>query len=201
MRPVKIQHPAPQTRNVAQVILPIGMYCNKPLQTAKIGDVVQFQCEWRKDKRRIVQMCRFRVNLPEFTFMLHSVYGENMTIARLMEQWEAWAIVEGIGKEGFSRDEALLLETPPYDAELAEMETKEREAYRKDNDMNEFDKRAEAYMRTVMNNDGDVFTRADLYEYIMDAWKAGYAEAGFDLSLLSGESLSKAQNQKSQPIN
>lgn len=81
------------------------------------------------------------------------------------------------------------------------METKEREAYRKDNDMNEFDKRAEAYMRTVMNNDGDVFTRADLYEYIMDAWKAGYAEAGFDLSLLSGESLSKAQNQKSQPIN
>ena len=87
------------------------------------------------------------------------------------------------------------------DAELAEMETKEREAYRKDNDMNEFDKRAEAYMRTVMNNDGDVFTRADLYEYIMDAWKAGYAEVGFDLSLLSGESLSKAQNQKSQPIN
>ena len=78
---------------------------------------------------------------------------------------------------------------------------KERETYRKDNDMNEFDKRAEAYMRTVMNNDGDVFTRADLYEYIMDAWKAGYAEAGFDLSLLSGESLSKAQNQKSQPIN
>lgn len=56
------------------------------------------------------------------------------------------------------------------------METKEHEAYRKDNDMNEFDKRAEAYMRTVMNNDGDVFTRADLYEYIMDAWKAGYAE-------------------------
>lgn len=60
--------------------------------------------------------------------------------------------------------------------------------------MNEFDKRAEAYMRTVMNNDGDVFTRADLYEYIMDAWKAGYAEVGFDLSLLSGESLSKAQD-------
>lgn len=51
------------------------------------------------------------------------------------------------------------------------METKEREAYR-----NELDKRAEEYMRSVMNNDGDVFTRADLYEYIMDAWKAGYVE-------------------------
>lgn len=51
------------------------------------------------------------------------------------------------------------------------METKEREAYR-----NELDKRAEEYMRSVMNNDGDVFTRADLYEYIMEAWKAGYVE-------------------------
>lgn len=51
------------------------------------------------------------------------------------------------------------------------METKERETYR-----NELDKRAEAYMRSVMNNDGDVFTRADLYEYIMEAWKAGYVE-------------------------
>lgn len=69
------------------------------------------------------------------------------------------------------------------------METKEREAYR-----NELDKQAEAYMRSVMNNDGDVFTRADLYEYIKDDWKAWYAEAGFDLSLLSGESLSKAQD-------
>lgn len=51
------------------------------------------------------------------------------------------------------------------------MESNEREAYR-----NELDKRAEEYMRSVMNNDGDVFTRADLYEYIMEAWKAGYVE-------------------------
>ena len=50
-------------------------------------------------------------------------------------------------------------------------ESKEREAYR-----NELDKQAEAYMRSVMNNDGDVFTLADLYEYIKDAWKAGYVE-------------------------
>lgn len=40
----------------------------------------------------------------------------------------------------------------------------------------ELDKRAEAYMRSVMNNDGDVFTRADLYEYIIEAWKAGFNE-------------------------
>ena len=40
----------------------------------------------------------------------------------------------------------------------------------------ELDKRSEAYMRSVMNNDGDVFTRGVLYEYIIEAWKAGYAE-------------------------
>lgn len=109
-RPIKIQHPTPQTRSVAQVALPIGLYCNKPLQTAKIGDVVQFQCDWRKDKRVITSICRFRINSPEFTFMLRSIYGEGMTIARLMERWEAWAIVEGIGKSGFSHDEAIIVE-------------------------------------------------------------------------------------------
>lgn len=109
-RPINIQHQTPQTRSVAQVILPIGMYCNKPLQTAKIGDVVQFQCEWRKDKRVITNICRFRINSPEFTFMLRSIYGENMTIAKLMERWEAWAIVEGIGRDGFDHESCIIVE-------------------------------------------------------------------------------------------
>ena len=114
-RPIKIQHPTPQTRSVAQVILPIGLYCNKPVQTAKIGDEVIFHCEWRKDKRVITNICRFRINSPEFTFMLRSIYGENMTISKLMERWEAWAVVEGIGREGFSREEALLVEVKPIE--------------------------------------------------------------------------------------
>ena len=59
--------------------------------------------------------------------MLRSIYGENMTIAKLFERWEAWAIVEGIGKDGFSRNEALLLETRPYDAELAAIEARKEE--------------------------------------------------------------------------
>ena len=121
-RPITIQHPTPKPSTRGMAIIPVGLYCNQALQTAKLGDVVQLQYEWRKDKRVITNICRFRINSPEFTFMLRSIYGENMTIAKLMERWEAWAIVEGIGKEGFSRDEALLLETRPYDAELAEME-------------------------------------------------------------------------------
>ena len=36
---------------------------------------------------------------------------------------------------------------------------------------------AERYMRSVMNNDGDVFSRSDLYEYIIEAYKQGYRDA------------------------
>ena len=116
-RPIKIQHPTPKERSVAQVPIPAGLYCNKALQTAKIGDVVQFQCEWRKDKRIITNICRFRINSPEFTFMLRSIYGENMTIAKLMEQWEAWAIVEGIGKEGIDKEQCIIVEVEPINEE------------------------------------------------------------------------------------
>ena len=42
--------------------------------------------------------------------------------------------------------------------------------------LNELDKRAEEYMHSVVRNDSDVFTRSDLYEYIMEAYKTGYAE-------------------------
>ena len=116
-RPIKIQPPTPKERRVAQVALPIGMYCNKPLQTAKIGDVVQFQTSWRKDKRVITNICRFRINSPEFTFMLRSIYGENMTIAKLMEKWEAWAVVEGIGKDGIDKEQCIIVEVEPINEE------------------------------------------------------------------------------------
>lgn len=109
-RPIKIQHPTPKERSVAQVPIPVGLYCNKALQTAKIGDVVQFHCEERKDKRVITNICRFRINSPEFTFMLRSIYGENMTIARLMEKWEAWAVVEGIGSAGIDHESCIIVE-------------------------------------------------------------------------------------------
>lgn len=109
-RPIKIQHPTPKPSTRGMAIIPVGLYCNKALQTAKIGDVVQFQCEWRKDKRIITNICRFRINTPEFTFMLRSIYGENMSIAKLMEKWEAWAVVEGIGSAGIDHESCIIVE-------------------------------------------------------------------------------------------
>lgn len=109
-RPIKIQHPTPKERSVAQAILPIGLYCNRELQNATINSVVEFQTSWRKDKRVITNICRFRINSPEFTFMLRSIYGENMTIAKLMERWEAWAVVEGIGAAGIDHENCIIVE-------------------------------------------------------------------------------------------
>lgn len=108
-RLIKVQHPTPKA-DKPYAILPIGLYCNAVLRMARPGDNVVFQTEWRRDKRRIVQLCRFRINSPEFTFMLRSIYGENMTIAKLMERWEAWAIVEGIGKDGIDHESCIIIE-------------------------------------------------------------------------------------------
>lgn len=50
----------------------------------------------------------------------------------------------------------------------------------------DLDTQAENYMRSVMNNNGDVFTRSDLYEYIIDAYKQGYRDAN-DLTCLDNK--------------
>ena len=110
MKKIKIMQSCPKPLNVGFAIVPIGLYCNRELQNATINSVVEFQTSWRKDKRVITNICRFRINSPEFTFMLRSIYGENMTIAKLMERWEAWAVVEGIGKDGIDREQCVIVE-------------------------------------------------------------------------------------------
>lgn len=109
-KPINILHPTPKPPKNGIAIVPCGLYCNTALQKAHNGDLVEFWQEWRHEKRRIVQITKFRINTPEFTFMLRCIYGERMTIAKLFEQWESLAVVEGYGKEGFSRDEALVVE-------------------------------------------------------------------------------------------
>lgn len=109
-KPINILHPIPKPSNSGIAIVPCGLYCNTALQKARSGDLVEFWQEWRHEKRRIVQITKFRIKSPEFTFMLRYVYGEGMTIAKLLEQWEAECINEGIGSSGFLRDEALVVE-------------------------------------------------------------------------------------------
>lgn len=113
MKKIKVMQPCPKTLNTGFAIAPIGLYCNRELQNATINSVVEFQTSWRRDKRVITNICRFRINSPEFTFMLRCIYGENMTIAKLMERWEAWAVVEGIGAAGIDHENCIIVEVEP----------------------------------------------------------------------------------------
>ena len=114
-KPINILHPTPNPPKNGIAIVPCGLYCNTALQKARNGDLVEFWQEWRHEKRRIVQITKFRINTPAFTFMLRCVYGERMTIAKLFEQWEAWAVVEGIGKDGFDRESCIVIEVSKDD--------------------------------------------------------------------------------------
>lgn len=109
-KPINILHPIPKPSNSGIAIVPCGLYCNTALQKARSGDLVEFWQEWRHEKRRIVQITKFRINTPEFTFMLRCIYGERMTIAKLFEQWEAECINEGLGASAFDREQCLILQ-------------------------------------------------------------------------------------------
>lgn len=53
----------------------------------------------------------------------------------------------------------------------------------------DLDIQAEKYMRSVMNNDGDVFTRSDLYEYIIEAYKQGYRDCAGVIPDIFGDTI------------
>ncbi len=129
-RPIVIDGQPPKERNTAMIFLPIGMYCNKQIQKAENDSVVEFRDGWQRTKVVLVRKCKVNVNSSVFTFLLQSIYGANMRWEDLRKRWEAWAVVEGIGKDGFSDTEVLLLELKDYDeAEYnAEQERKLLEA-------------------------------------------------------------------------
>lgn len=106
---INILHPTPKGGKTAFAIIPIGMYLNRPLQGAAPNSEICFWQDWRHDKRVLVRKCKIAVNSPVFTFLAKSIYGERMTIAKLFEQWEAWAVVEGIGKDGFDRESCIVI--------------------------------------------------------------------------------------------
>lgn len=112
---IDIQHPMPRPITLRRCLLPIGMYCNEKLQKASIGSSVEFWQEKKHEKAILTYKRIIRVNSAEFTDWLRIIYGERITIAKLMDRWEAWAVVEGIGAQGFSRDEAIVIEVCGYD--------------------------------------------------------------------------------------
>lgn len=110
---INIQHPVPG--KLPYAILPIGMYCNKKLQEARAGDIVEFWQEWRHEKRVLVRKCKVQIRSSYFTFMAQSIYGRYTRVDSLIRRWEDWAITEGIGRNGVDKEWALLIEVKVND--------------------------------------------------------------------------------------
>lgn len=108
-------------------LVPVGMYLNVALQKAKPNAVIEFQSAWRKDKRALRQKVAVKINSPIFTFAMRAIYGSEVRMADIIEQWRANCIIEGLGKDAFS-DECLLIEVGEYDAAKikAEQEAKRK---------------------------------------------------------------------------
>lgn len=110
---INITHPVPG--RLPYAILPIGMYCNQKLQEARAGDIVEFQQEWRREKRVLVRKCKVQIRSSYFAFMAQSIYGQYTRVDGLVRQWEDWAITEGIGRNGIDHEQALLIEVKEID--------------------------------------------------------------------------------------
>lgn len=109
-KPIPINRPCPKGRDSRFALLPIGMYCNKAIQTAPIGSIIEFCTDWRRDKATLIRKCKIPVNSPVFTFLAKSIYGEYTRIKDLLERWENLSIIEGYGRGGVDKEFALLIE-------------------------------------------------------------------------------------------
>lgn len=106
---IKIYTSAP-VRSHYYTLLPIGLYCNREIQTASRGSVVIFQDSWNMEKRILKRSCKVKVNSEVFTFLVKSLYRGFNTKDGLFGRWEAECEIQGIGKNAFSREEVLLIE-------------------------------------------------------------------------------------------
>lgn len=129
-------------------LVPVGMYLNLALQKAKPGVVIEFQSAWRKDKRVLRQKVAVKINSSFFTFMARSIYGSEVRMADIIEQWRANCIIEGLGKDAFS-DECLLIEVGEYDTAKIKAE---QEAKRKAKEEVEREKMIEDAKRGIFSH-------------------------------------------------
>ena len=121
-RPLKIYQLAPKEMQTRFALVPYGRYLNTKLQKAENGSVIEFQCDWRRDKFVLIRKATLKVNSGVFSLLLKSIYGEDATWQKLSEEWRAQCVVEGLGSKAFSEDDVLLLEIKPYVKEEYEAE-------------------------------------------------------------------------------
>lgn len=109
MARIVVHQPLPIEPQGLIAMFPIGMYCNTELMEAKAGDIVELRTSWRRDARIIKAVTRLEIRDRAFPFLLRHIYGDGITLRRLMRDWEVWAETEGLSRKGFSRSEVLVV--------------------------------------------------------------------------------------------
>ena len=107
-KPINILHPCP-TANKPYAILACGLYCNKELQKASVGSVIEFWQDWRHERRVLVRKCWIQINSSVFTFLAKSLYGERTRIADVLAKWREVYDVP------FDESECMLIEVAPIE--------------------------------------------------------------------------------------
>lgn len=92
------------------LIVPFGVYLHKDIHEVRKGDMICCNEGWRVVKMEYLGGAVMKIKSPVFIFMLKSLYGENATVGGFFRYWSAICTTQGYGKNGFSRDEAMLVE-------------------------------------------------------------------------------------------
>lgn len=109
VKKINIRHALPSTERLF-AMLPVGLYCNNRLRTARSGTHVDCWDGRRRKHYTLVQKSEVAVASSAFTFLGKAIYGETFNYNALCSKWEADCIVEGIGRNGFDRDKVLVIE-------------------------------------------------------------------------------------------
>lgn len=88
--------------------------------------LLTFQTAWRKTQVLLVSKCRLNLNASVGSFIIRYAFP-NKTLADLTAEWDAVAINEGYGKNAYSIDNVLLLNTREYIKEIWEEEQRRKQ--------------------------------------------------------------------------
>lgn len=91
---VTVQHPHPRCVK-PYIVIPIGLYCNAEFQELKYGDWFNMQDGYRIVAYEIIRTCRMRLDSPECSFILQSIYGDKYTPSTKIRKWKDEALING----------------------------------------------------------------------------------------------------------
>ncbi len=107
---ISISHGLPLFGNKPYLIVPFGLIYNREVLRLKRNSRIALNENGVMVEKLVVRTQRIPIKSGFFTFMMKSLYGENMTEEEVFRRWETRAILFGNSKNCFSRTECLLIE-------------------------------------------------------------------------------------------